>query len=206
MSDLSEKVVIVTGASSGMGRAMALALAQAGGTVVCSDVRKSPRAEGHEPDSEVDTDELIVRRGGTARYVEANVAEAADVQRLIDETVGAYGRIDVLVNNAGVMVPVRPITEDDEATYDRVMAVNAKGVWLMCRAALAQMTRQDPHGRLRGKIVNVSSIAAIAGQPNYACYCASKGAVTSITTPSRPRRARTRSPSTPSRPARCGRR
>src|SRR5262249_33104875 len=139
MSELSERIVIVTGASSGMGRAMALALAAAGATVVCSDVRKSARAEGHEPDIELDTDELTVRRGGAARFVEANVADAADVQRLIDQTVDAYGRIDVLVNNAGVMVPLRSIVEDDEATYDHVMAVNAKGVWLMCRAALAQM-------------------------------------------------------------------
>jgi NAD(P)-dependent dehydrogenase (short-subunit alcohol dehydrogenase family) len=181
MADVSEKVVIVTGSSSGMGRAMALALAAAGGSVVCSDVRKSARVEGHEPDIDVDTDDLIQRRGGAALYVEADVADESDVQRLIGTTVEAFGRVDVLVNNAGVMVPVRPITEHDEATYDRVMAVNAKGVWLTCRAAIAQMTQQDLRGRLRGKIVNVSSIAAIAGQPNYACYCASKGAVMSMT-------------------------
>jgi NAD(P)-dependent dehydrogenase (short-subunit alcohol dehydrogenase family) len=181
MSDLRDTVAIVTGSSSGMGRAMALALAGAGAAVVCCDLRRAARAEGTERDNDVDTDELIVRRGGDARYVEADVSRADDVERLIDATVEAFGRVDVLVNNAGVMVPIRPITEDDEDTYDRVMAVNAKGVWLCCRAAIAQMVQQPLRGRLRGKIVNVSSIAAIAGQPQYACYCASKGAVMSMT-------------------------
>jgi NAD(P)-dependent dehydrogenase (short-subunit alcohol dehydrogenase family) len=181
VAELSEKVVVVTGSSSGMGRAMALALAAAGAAVVCCDVRSSARADGRESDIEVDTHDLIARRGGSGLFVEANVAQAEDVERLIDTTVATLGRVDVLVNNAGVMVPIRPITEDTEETYERVMAVNSKGVWLCCRAAVAQMIKQPPRRRLRGKIVNVSSIAAIAGHPNYACYSASKGAVMSMT-------------------------
>jgi NAD(P)-dependent dehydrogenase (short-subunit alcohol dehydrogenase family) len=181
MPDLEDKIAIVTGSSSGMGRAMALGLAEAGASVVCSDVRKSPREEGPEPDAEIDTDDLIAQRGGSATYVDANVSDAADVQRLMATAVERFGRLDVLVNNAGVMVPVRPIFEHTEETYDRVMAVNAKGVWLCCRAAIAQMRRQPLRGRLRGKIINVSSIAAIAAQAEYACYSGSKGAVTSMT-------------------------
>jgi NAD(P)-dependent dehydrogenase (short-subunit alcohol dehydrogenase family) len=181
MSELKDKIVIVTGSSSGMGRAMAVRLGAAGASVVCSDVRKSPRGGGPEPDRDVDTDHLIARHGGEAIYVETNVGDAEDVQRLIDTTVERFGRLDVIVNNAGVMVPIRPVYEDTEETYDRVMSVNAKGVWLCCRAAIAQMITQPIRGRLRGKIINVSSIAAIAAQSDYASYSASKGAVMSMT-------------------------
>jgi NAD(P)-dependent dehydrogenase (short-subunit alcohol dehydrogenase family) len=177
MGELDATVAIVTGASSGMGRAMALALGAAGAEVVCSDVVKQARGDGHEPDIDSDTDDLIRQRGGSARYIACDVADGADVERLFAQV----GHVDVLINNAGVMVPLRPITEDDEATYDRVMAVNARGVWLCSRAAIAQMARQPLRGRLRGKIINMSSIAAVAGQPNYASYCASKGAVMSMT-------------------------
>jgi NAD(P)-dependent dehydrogenase (short-subunit alcohol dehydrogenase family) len=182
MSDLSEKVVIVTGSSSGMGRSMALAFAEAGASVVCADLRKSARAEGWESDIEVDTDDLISRNGGKCIYVETDVSDASAVDNLVSSAVAEYGRLDVMVNNAGLMQKeIRPIQDEPEETFDRVFGVNAKGTWLCCRAAIKQMLEQPVGERLRGKIINFGSIAAMSGDANYAAYQGSKGAIISMT-------------------------
>lgn len=182
MSDLSEKVVVVTGSSSGMGRSMALAFAEAGASVVCADLRKSARAEGWEEDIEVDTDELISQGGGKCIFVETDVSDATAVDNLVASAVKEYGRLDVMVNNAGLMQKeIRPIQDEAEETFDRVFGVNAKGTWLCCRAAIKQMLEQPVGERLRGKLINFTSIAAMSGDLNFAGYQASKGSIISLT-------------------------
>jgi len=177
------RTAIVTGASSGNGRGIALALAEAGLAVVCADLRAEPRAGGFDAEGETATDELIRRRGGRSAFVRADVASAAEMQALVAETVAAFGRLDVLVNNAGIM-PRDPalIVDDPEEAYDRLMAVNAKSVWLGAKYAIAQMMDQPLQARTRGKIVNVTSMSgALIGLPGFTPYAASKGAIAGMT-------------------------
>ena len=177
------KVAIVTGAASGNGRGIALSLALAGAAVVIVDVRKSPRPDGFDEEPGTDTDELIRARGGRSVYVRADVAEAAEVRKLVASAVDAFGRIDVLVNNAGIM-PAEPVsfTDDSEDSYDKVMRVNARGAWLCCREAIRQMLRQEDGGRVRGKIINVVSISGVlVGFGGFTQYAMSKGALHALT-------------------------
>lgn len=177
------RTAIVTGASSGNGRGIALSLAAAGLAVVCADLRPQPREGGFDADGEVATDELIRRRGGRSAFVRADVASAADVQALVTEAVATFGRLDVLVSNAGIM-PRDPVSivEDAEEAYDRLMAINAKSVWLGAKYAIAQMMAQPPQGRTRGKIINMASMSgALIGLPGFTPYAASKGAIAGMT-------------------------
>jgi NAD(P)-dependent dehydrogenase (short-subunit alcohol dehydrogenase family) len=180
---LQDQIAIVTGSSSGNGRAIALALSAAGATVVCADLDKKARKEGYEPDRDIDTDEVIRSQGGKARYVQLDVRHASDMETLVTRTAAEFGRLDIMVNNAGVSTGLHTIVEETEAQYDFVMAVNAKGVWLGCKYAFAQMLKQEPleTTRARGKIVNVGSTAGLLGAEQLPAYCASKGAVVNLT-------------------------
>ena len=172
----------MTGSSSGNGRAIALALSAVGATVVCADQQRNARPEGYENDLQIDTDEVIRQRGGTARYVQTNVGKAAEVENLIACTVLEFGRLDILVNNAGVTSGLHTIVDETEEAYDMTMMVNAKGVWLGCKYAITQMLTQTTNGNgSRGKIVNVSSIGGLVGVQGAPAYCSSKGAVVSLT-------------------------
>jgi NAD(P)-dependent dehydrogenase (short-subunit alcohol dehydrogenase family) len=177
------KVAIVTGASSGNGRGIALSLAADGAAVVVADLRKQPRARGFDDEPDSDTDDLIRARGGRAAFIHTDVAEVADIRKLVAGTVEMFGRVDVLVNNAGIM-PREPVsfTGDSEETYDEVMRVNARGPWLCCREVVRQMLRQDSGGRIRGKIVNVVSISGVLiGFGGFTHYAMSKGALEALT-------------------------
>jgi hypothetical protein len=99
---LDHQIAIVTGSSSGNGRAIALALSAAGAKVVCADLDKKARKEGYEKDLDVDTDEVIRRGGGSAVYVQADVRYASQVESLVTRTASEFGRLDIIVNNAGV--------------------------------------------------------------------------------------------------------
>ena len=178
---LDGRIVVVTGASSGIGRAIALGAAAEGAAVVCSDLRKSADPAGYEPDLDRDTDDLIRSKGGRAEYVQADISLAGDVQHLVDRAVEAFGRLDVMVNNAGVFPGLRTIVDETEDVFDRTLAVNTKGVWLGCKIAITQMLRQEVSGRSRGKIVNIASIAGLNGLAVTPSYCASKGAVANLT-------------------------
>jgi len=179
---LENQITIVTGSSSGNGRAIALALSSAGATVVCADLNKNARREGYEEDIEIDTDDVIQRRGGKAVYVQTDARCASEIENLVTRTVSEFGRLDIMVNNAGVFTGLNTILEEAEEGYDFVMAVNAKGVWLCCKSAIAQMIKQEPlESGSRGKIVNIASVAALIGLGRHHAYSASKAAVVNLT-------------------------
>ena len=181
MRGLEGSVAVVTGASSGHGRATALRLAAEGAAVLCADLRPSARADGFEPDLEVDTHDLIVREGGRAEYFEVDVTDEQAVRALAERAVEGFGRLDAWVNNAGVFLGLAPLLEEDPAQYHRTIEVNLDGTWYGCRAAVAQMREQDQRGRSRGRIVNIGSIAGEFGQADIGGYSASKGAVHNLT-------------------------
>jgi NAD(P)-dependent dehydrogenase (short-subunit alcohol dehydrogenase family) len=179
---LDNQIAIVTGSSSGNGRAIALALAAAGATVVCADLDKKARKEGYEKDLDMDTDEIIRRGGSSAVYVQADVRSASEVENLVARTASDFGRLDIMVNNAGVGTGLHTIIEEPEEKYDFVMAVNAKGVWLCCKYAIEQMLKQEPlETGSRGKIVNIASAAALVARAGNHAYGASKAAVVHLT-------------------------
>ncbi|OQD80321.1 hypothetical protein PENANT_c037G06210 [Penicillium antarcticum] len=179
---LQDKVAIVTGASSGLGRAIAIRYAQEGAKVVCADL--TPMARSQE-ESEITTHDLIVKEGGKAIFVQTDVGDGAQMEKLVQMSVKEYGRLDILVNNAGISIEARKpavLHLTDEATWDTTMRVNTKSVFLGCKYALAQMLVQEPHSSGdRGWIVNISSIMAMIGGPKNPSYCASKGAVSNLT-------------------------
>ena len=179
---LEDQIAIVTGSSSGNGRAIALTLSAAGATVVCADLDRKARKEGYEPDRDVDTDDVIRRHGGKALYVKADVRYALEVENLVTRTAADFGRLDIMVNNAGVSTGLHTIIEETEEQFDLTMAVNVKGVWLGCKYAITQMLKQEPHETgSRGKIVNIASVAALIGLGRHPVYSASKAAVVNLT-------------------------
>jgi 3-oxoacyl-[acyl-carrier protein] reductase len=156
---LNNKICIVTGASRGIGRASALALAKEG-AVVCGAARTKTDLDGLV--------EEIEKAGGKAMAVATDVTDAASVKACVDQVVEAHGRVDILVNNAG-MGGYRPFLEWSEEDYDRIMATNAKSTWLCCKEVIPHMLEAG-----QGQIVNVASVAGLQGYPSEAIYCASK--------------------------------
>jgi glucose 1-dehydrogenase len=171
---LAGRTAIVTGAASGIGRAIALAFAAEGASVVIADMRTSPREGG------VPTPEAIAAAGGTALFLQADVSRWADVDRVVGETVARYGRLDVMVNNAAISVG-KPLLETTEEEWDRVLAVNLKGVFFGCKRAVHQMLSQEPSGETRGRIVNISSQHGMIAAPEDIAYGVSKSGVVYIT-------------------------
>jgi NAD(P)-dependent dehydrogenase (short-subunit alcohol dehydrogenase family) len=160
------KVALVTGGGSGIGRATALALGREGASVGVADV-SLPKAEA--------TAQEITAAGGRALAFAGDVSRDEDCRRIVKETVDRWAGLDVLINNAGIGVSGSVLTTD-EATWDRLMAVNVKGVFLMSRAALAVMIPKR-----RGAIVNAGSIAGIRGIFDRAAYVTTKFAVVGLT-------------------------
>ena len=183
MARLTGKTAIVTGASSGNGRSIAVALGREGANVVCADVQKSPRQGGFDIEPGADTDDVIREHGAQALHVHADVSQAAEAEQMVAQAVEAFGRVDVLVNNAGIMTAnFGSIVDDTEENYERVMSVNAKGQWLCSKYAVAQMMRQPLEGRIRGKIINLASISGtVMAFPGATQYAMSKGAVEGMT-------------------------
>ena len=167
MDRLQGKVAIVTGAGSGIGRAVAIAFAKEGAKVVVNDRRTDGQGEA--------TVEAIHASGGQAIYVSADVSREDDVKRLVASAVEAFGRLDVMVNNAGVMVakPLQELTEED---FDLVTSVNQKGTFFGTKHAIPAMIAGGG-----GSIINTSSIAADHAQHGGFVYGATKGAILSMT-------------------------
>ncbi|PYH85723.1 NAD(P)-binding protein [Aspergillus uvarum CBS 121591] len=183
---LANKIAIVTGASSGLGRAISIRYAREGAKLVCADLTPTARAQVPS-ETEIATHDLIVQGGGEALFVKTNVGDAGDMERLVQRAVEVFGRLDILVNNAGIAIEARTpavchLTEEE--VWDATMRVNSKSVFLGCKYATAQMLKQEPHQPSgdRGWIINMSSIMGIvAGLENVISYCASKGAVSNLT-------------------------
>lgn len=173
-SSMAGQVCIVTGAASGIGRAIAWHLASHGARVVIADVTTAV-IEGGEP-----TADLIRAAGHQALFVQTDVADSAQVEALVETTVARFGRLDVLVNNACIR-HARPLLELDEADWQRVLDVNLGGVYRCCRAAVRQMVGQATVGETRGRIVNLSSQHGMIAAPQDLAYGVSKAAVDYLT-------------------------
>ena len=165
---LEGKVVIVTGAAGGLGRAFAEGFAAAGAKVVAADIA----AAGAEA-----TAARIRATGADAISVRADVTELRSLDALAEAAVSRFGGIDVLVNNAAIYAGIarKPFTDIDEADWDRLMAVNVKGTWLATRAVAPRMRASG------GAIVNISSATVLSGSPLWLHYVASKGAIIAMT-------------------------
>lgn len=179
--NLDNRIAIVTGSSSGNGRAIALRLAADGASVVCSDLRSAARAGGYEADGDVDTHDLILKNGGNAIFVRADASSSADMSNLVEQAVAEYGRLDIMVNNAGIFTGLCTIVEETEEDFDKTIAVNLKGVWLGSKYAITQFLKQEINGPSRGKVINMASIGGLVGLAQEPGYCTSKGGVVSLT-------------------------
>jgi 3-oxoacyl-[acyl-carrier protein] reductase len=164
---LDGRVAVVTGAGSGIGAASALAMAREGARVVVVDLNEA---------SAKSTVEQIEKAGGQALAVRADVTRAADNQTIVEKAVAAWGRLDVFFANAGVPQSPQNVEDVDEAVFDRIMAVNVKGVWLGAKYAMPVMKKQR-----RGVFLITASTAAIRPRPSMQAYAASKGAVVTLT-------------------------
>ncbi|KAK0356048.1 hypothetical protein LTR91_007528 [Friedmanniomyces endolithicus] len=197
---LAGRIALVTGASSGLGRAICLAYAAEGARVCCVDMYESPRnrtnaetgkADHYSNRIEGETTVQEIRRlhgDSIAHFVEADVTKADDVQSAVLECVEMFGRLDIMANNAGISVEAshpRPlgVHETSERDWDKTMEINAKGVFLGCKYAVTQMLKQDllPGGTDRGWIINTASVQSIVAYHNTPAYTASKGAVAQLT-------------------------
>ena len=165
---LKGKTAIITGSGRGIGRAIALAMAEQGANIVVNDVNM-------ESAGEVVAE--IEAMGRQAIAVKADVTSEEQIKEMIETCINRFGKLDILVNNAGI-IQTAPVTEIDGKDWDRVMEVNLKGVFLCCKAALAPMKAQ--HG---GKIINIASVAGKRGGGllGNSCYSASKGGVIAFT-------------------------
>jgi NAD(P)-dependent dehydrogenase (short-subunit alcohol dehydrogenase family) len=164
---LQDKVALVTGGTSGIGRATAIAYAQQQAKVV---------VVGRRMDEGEETVRLIQEAGGEAIFVQADVTKEADVKAMVDKTVDVFGRLDIAFNNAGMGDENPSLIEQTEAEYDRTMNVNVKGVWLSMKHEIAQMLKQGS-----GAIVNMASVFGVGALPTVPLYTASKHAVVGLT-------------------------
>ena len=166
---LRDKVCIITGAGSGMGRTAALMFAAEGAKIVVAEFSEPAGSE---------TVRLVREAGGEATFVKVDVSKEAEAKAMVDHAVATFGRVDVLYNNAGIMPEAdHSVIDTDVATWDQVMAVNVRGVFLGCKYAIPQMIAQGS-----GSIINISSFVALLGcsVPQDA-YTASKGALLALT-------------------------
>ena len=161
------KIALVTGGGSGIGHAASLALAKEGAKVAVSDIVV---AGGEE------TVRLIKAAGGEAMFIKADVAKAAEVEALIKKVVETYGRLDCACNNAGIEGEMMTTVECSEENFDRIIAVNLKGVWLCMKHEIPQMLKQGG-----GAIVNTASVAGLVGFQGLPAYVASKHGVNGLT-------------------------
>jgi hypothetical protein len=163
---LKESVVIVTGAGSGIGRGTAELLASEGAKIVIAEINQT---------GGMDTLEAIVSAGGTAKFIQTNVADEQSVRLMVEAAVASYGSIYGLVNNAGIELEAE-LSSMTAADWDRILSVNLRSVFLCSRAAIPHMRREG-----RGSIINIASVHANFGFERYSAYDASKGGIVAVT-------------------------
>jgi glucose 1-dehydrogenase len=167
---------VVTGSSSGIGRAIAERLAADGFPVLLADVRRDPLAGG------TPTDEVIAAAGGRCEFVRTDVSSREDCERVVGLAAGRYGRLEVLVNNAVLAGRhSKPLLDTLDADWDAMMAVNLRGPFILCQAAVRQMLTQEPRGEARGRIVNITSQHGMVGVPGHFAYAVGKGGLVQMT-------------------------
>jgi NAD(P)-dependent dehydrogenase (short-subunit alcohol dehydrogenase family) len=165
---LQGKVALITGAGSGIGRTMALLFAREGASIVAGDLNSQGNAE---------TVRLIEEQGGTAFTVSLNVTVAQEVQAAVQAALDRFGTLDVLCNNAGIGETHTSILDLEESEWERVFAVNTKGVFLGIKYGAAAMMKSGQGG----SIINTASVAGIVGNPGYVAYASSKAACIHLT-------------------------
>jgi NAD(P)-dependent dehydrogenase (short-subunit alcohol dehydrogenase family) len=160
------KVVMITGAASGIGRATALAFARQGAKISIGDVSTGA----------AETTEIIQKEGGEAIFVKTDVTQAASVETFVRTTVEKFGALHCAFNNSGILPPTRPLAETEETDFDKVIAVDLKGVFLCMRYEIQQMLKAGG-----GAIVNTASVAGVIGDPGMSPYVAAKHGVIGLT-------------------------
>ena len=163
---LESKVAIVTGGANGLGEAYSKGIAEEGASVVIADLDEK---RGKKIASEIE------KSGGKALFVRTDVSKKLDVEKMVKTAVNQFGSIDILVNNAGILFTA-PFEDTTEEMWDKLFAVNVKGLFFCSQAAAVEMTKKKS-----GKIINISSIAAIGAQASLCAYSSTKGAVLPIT-------------------------
>jgi NAD(P)-dependent dehydrogenase (short-subunit alcohol dehydrogenase family) len=167
MNEFQDKVAIVAGATSGTGRAAAIAYAREGAKVVVAGRRTK---EGEE------TVRLVQAQGGEGIFVKTDVSKAVQVKELVERTLEKFGRLDIAFNNAGIEQVPLPYLEQEEKTFDQVVDINTKGVWLCMKYEIPAMLKTGG-----GSIVNTASVFGVIGVPGDEIYIASKHAVIGLT-------------------------
>jgi 3-hydroxybutyrate dehydrogenase len=167
MGRLENKVALITGAATGIGRAIAFRFAEEGASVVLADYNEEAGRR---------TAEEVAERGGRATFVQADVSKSEDVRRMVDESVRTYGRLDVLVNNAGISGESAPVHEKPEEEWHRVIGINLTGVFLGMKHAIPRMLQNGG-----GSVINMASVLGLVGMAGTAAYSAAKGGVVQLT-------------------------
>ncbi|KAF7187579.1 Dihydroanticapsin 7-dehydrogenase, partial [Pseudocercospora fuligena] len=185
---LQDRIAIITGSSSGIGRATAFAMSAEGAKIVCSDLQEGSWRTDAPPEDEMNgpTHERIKANGGTAIFVKCDVTDPASMEALVKAAVKEFGRLDIMVNNAGFALESRlpaPIWETPIDLYQKTMNANVNGVFYGTQYASAQMITQEPlqPSGDRGWILNAASVYGLVGTPSAPAYCTSKGAVANLT-------------------------
>lgn len=164
MGRLDGKAALVTGGASGIGEAIARMFAREGARVAISDIQDDAGAR------------IAKELGAVSMYLRADVSRSAEVEGMVKGTIDRFGRLDILVNSAGVIHNGVPLAQHSEEDFDRTIAVNLKGVWLCSKAAFPELEKSGA-----GSVINISSIAGVIGNPAQTAYGASKGGVVQLT-------------------------
>jgi NAD(P)-dependent dehydrogenase (short-subunit alcohol dehydrogenase family) len=167
MQRLKDRIALVTGGGSGIGRATAIRLAEEGAKVAVNDINPATGQEAVK---------TITDAGGTAVFIQADVSKVPECERIVAETVKAFGRLDILVNNAAVMVE-KTVVDTTEEDFDRITGVNLKGVFFVAKYAIMQMQKQGQGGN----VVNMASVNSFFAEGGIAAYCMTKGGIAQFT-------------------------